>query len=85
MTTKSKGITKAKLTRHYPNIAKIVDDIYKTDKASNYWFFVNYCGKYKDKQGNPRTVSMGAIIDLITSYGYKVEIIATKKQPIEFL
>lgn len=80
MTTKSKGITKAKLTRHYPNIAKIVDDIYKTDKASNYWFFVNYCGKYKDKLGNPRTVSMGAIIDLLTAYGYQVEITAKKKQ-----
>ena len=80
MTTKSKGITKAKLTRHYPNIAKIVDDIYKTDKASNYWFFVNYCGKYKDKVGNPRTVSMGAIIDLLTAYGYQVEITAKKKQ-----
>ena len=80
MTTKSKGITKAKLTRHYPNIAKIVDDIYKTDKASNYWFFVNYCGKYKDKMGNPRTVSMGAIIDLLTAYGYQVEITAKKKQ-----
>ena len=35
--------------------------------------------KYKDKQGNPRTVSMGAIIELITAYGYDVEITAKKK------
>ena len=79
MTTKTKGITKAKLTKHYPKIAKIVDDICENYKADNYWFYVNYSGKYKDKQGNPRTVSMGAIIELITQYGYEVEIIAKKK------
>lgn len=79
MTTKTKGITKAKLTKHYPKIAKIVDDICETHKTDNYWFYVNYSGKYKDKQGNPRTVSMGAIIELISSYGYDVEIIAKKK------
>lgn len=76
MTTKAKGITKAKLTKSYPQIATIINHIYETDKARNYWFFVNYCGKYKDKQGNPRAVSMGAIIDLLTEYGYKVEITA---------
>ncbi len=79
MTTKTKGITKAKLTKHYPKIAKIVDDICDNYKSDNYWFYVNYSGKYKDKQGNPRTVSMGAIIELITSYGYEVEITAKKK------
>lgn len=76
MTTKAKGITKAKLTKQYPHIAKIIDRIMETDKAPNYWFYVNYCGKYKDKQGNPRAVSMGSIIDLLTEYGYKVEITA---------
>jgi hypothetical protein len=79
MTTKSKGITKAKLTKYYPKIAKIVDDICEKDKAENYWFYVNYSGKYKDRQGNPRTVSMGAIIELMTNYGYEVEITAKKR------
>lgn len=76
MTTKNKGITKAKLTKQYPQIAKIVDDILDENKSAHYWFYVNYCGKYKDKQGNPRAVSMGSIIDLITEYGWKVEITA---------
>lgn len=79
MTTKSKGITKAKLTKNYPKIAKVLNDIYDTDKAANYWFFINYSGKYKDKLGNPRTVSLGAVIDLVASYGYEIDIVAKKK------
>jgi hypothetical protein len=76
MTTKNKGITKAKLTKQYPEIAKILDDILEKNKSSHYWFYVNYCGKYKDKNGAPRAVSIGSIIDILTDYGYKVSITA---------
>jgi hypothetical protein len=76
MTNKARGVTKAKLTKLYPQIAKILDSILEDNKTSNYWFYVNYCGKYKDKQGNPRAVSMGSIIDLLTEYGYTVSITA---------
>lgn len=72
--TKSKGITKEKLKKHYPQLAKALDAILEKDKAENYWFYVNYCGKYKDKHGNPRAVSIGSIIDLLTEYGHKVDI-----------
>lgn len=76
MTTKNKGITKAKLTKQYPEIARILDKILDDNKADHYWFYVNYCGKYKDKNGAPRAVSIGSIIDILTDYGYKVSITA---------
>lgn len=76
--TKSKGITKEKLTKHYPKLAKVLDTILEKEKAQNYWFYVNYCGKYKDRQGNPRTVSIGSIIDLVSEYGYTVDITPRK-------
>ena len=76
MATKNKGITKAKLTKQYPEIAKIINEIVETNKAKHYWFYVNYCGKYKDKNGAPRAVSMGSIFDLLVEYGYKVSITA---------
>ena len=79
MTTKSKGINKAKLKKHYPNLATILDEIKEKNPKENYWFFVNYCGKYSDKNGKLRSVSLGSVIDLIASNGYKIEIIATKK------
>jgi hypothetical protein len=75
MTTKNKGINKAKLTKQYPQVAKIVDTILEENKNDNYWFYVNYCGKYKDKNGAARAVSMGSIFDLLTNYGYKIDII----------
>jgi|LakMenEpi03Aug12_release.lakeMendotaPanAssembly.Ray.scaffolds.fasta_scaffold3967128_1 hypothetical protein len=74
----AKGITKTKLTKTYPQIAKILDEIYSKDKSKNYWFFVNYSGKYMDKEGKPRTVSMGAVIDILSEYGFDVAITATK-------
>lgn len=76
MTTKNKGITKAKLTKQYPEIARILDGILDEHKSDHYWFYVNYCGKYKDKNGAPRAVSIGSIIDILTDYGYKVSITA---------
>jgi hypothetical protein len=79
MNTIAKGITKAKLTKYYPKLAKIVDNVYDINKEEHYWFFVNYCGKYKDKQGKPRTVSMGAIIDVISKNGYDIDIVAKKR------
>lgn len=80
MTTKSKGITKDKLKKHYPNLATILDEIQDKDPKKNYWFFVNYSGKYADRNGKSRSVSLGSVIDLISDNGYKVEILATKKR-----
>lgn len=76
----TKQITRDKLYEAYPRIASILDDIYDSNKQSNYWFFVNYLGKYKDKKGNPRAVSMGAIIDILEQHGYDIEISANRKR-----
>ena len=78
MNTRAKGITRTKLVKNYPDIAKLVDRIYEKDRKTNYWFFVNYMGKYMDKNGNPRTVSIGAVIDLLEAYGYTIDIKAKK-------
>ena len=75
----TKQITRDKLYDVYPDIASILDDIYESNRQSNYWFFVNYLGKYKDKNGKPRAVSMGAVMDILEQHGYDIQIVATKK------
>lgn len=79
MTTKATRITRDKMMEEYPNLAKILDRIYEKDKKKHYWFFVNYSGKYKDREGNPRAVSLGAIIELLQEYGFTISISASKQ------
>lgn len=76
----TKQITRDRLYEAYPNIASILDDIYEANKQTNYWFFVNYLGKYKDKNGKPRAVSMGAVIDILEQHGYDIDIVANKRK-----
>lgn len=76
----TKQITRERLYQAYPNIASILDEIYDSNRQINYWFFVNYLGKYKDKNGNPRAVSMGAVIDILEQHGYSIDIIANKRK-----
>lgn len=73
-----KKINRQKLYRVYPNIAEILDEIYECNRQNNYWFFVNYLGKYKDKNGRPRAVSMGAVLDILEQHGYAIEISAVR-------
>lgn len=76
----TKQINRSKLYDTYPHIASILDDIYERSRQSNYWFFVNYRGKYKDKSGKPRAVSMGAILDILEEHGYTIDIVANLKK-----
>lgn len=69
-----KGITKDKLRNVYPHIASVLDDIYAVNKKKHYWFFVNYNGKYKTASGVSRTVSLGAIIDILHDNGYEIDL-----------
>lgn len=73
-----RGITKDKLVKTHPHIAEALDEIYNVNKKSHYWFFVNYNGKYKTASGTARTVSFGAIIDVLTDNFYNVDITLTK-------
>jgi hypothetical protein len=70
----SRGITKSKLKQKHPRLAEVLDSIEATNKKKHYWFFANYDGKYTTPTGGPRTVSLGAIIDVINEYGMDVEI-----------
>jgi len=70
----SRGITKSKLKQKHPRLAEALESIEQTDKKKHYWFFANYNGKYTTPSGGPRTVSLGAIIDVINEYGIDVEI-----------
>lgn len=79
----SKQLNRDKLYSIYPNIASILDDIYESNRQSNYWFFVNYLGKYKDKNGKPRAVSMGAIIEILEQHGYDIDINAHRKHAVQ--
>lgn len=78
MTKTATRITRDRMIEEYPNLAKILDKIYEKDRKQHYWFFVNYSGKYKDKDGNPRAVSLGSIIELLQEYGYDVSISARR-------
>lgn len=69
-----RGITKDKLVKTHPHIAQALDEVYDTNKKKHYWFFVNYNGKYKTASGVARTVSFGAIIDVLSDNGYTIDI-----------
>lgn len=73
----SRGITKPKLRNAYPRLAEVLDRIEKSNKKKHYWFFTNYDGKYNTPSGTKRTVSFGAIIDVLNENGFDVEITAT--------
>jgi hypothetical protein len=70
----NRGITKSKLKQIHPELAKTLDDIESVNKKEHYWFFANYNGKYKTAAGISRSVSLGAVIDVINMNGYEVEI-----------
>lgn len=74
-----KQINRDKLYDVYPKLASILDDIYESNRQNNYWFFVNYLGKYKSKNGRTRAVSMGAVIEILEQNGYNIEIKAIKR------
>lgn len=76
----TKQINRTKLYEVYPKLASILDDIYENSRQSNYWFFVNYRGKYRDRNGKPRAVSMGAVLDILEDHGYQIEITASRKK-----
>lgn len=75
----TKQINRDKLYDTYPKLASILDDIYESNRQNNYWFFVNYLGKYKSKNGRNRAVSMGAVIEILEQNGYNIEIKAIKR------
>jgi hypothetical protein len=75
----TKYINRDKLYEIYPHIAIVLDTVYENNKHNNYWFFVNYFGKYRGKNGKPRTVSMSAVIDVLEQNGYDVQLVATPK------
>lgn len=75
----TKQINRDKLLDTYPKLASILDDIYESNKQNNYWFFVNYLGKYKSKNGKTRAVSMGAVIEILEQNGYEISISAKRK------
>ena len=70
----SKGITKQKLERTHPHLAETLEKIKIVNKRTHYWFFANYDGKYKTPSGCSRTVSLGAIIDVLNENGFDVDI-----------
>jgi hypothetical protein len=70
----SRGITKPKLRNSYPQVAEVLDKIEQAHKKRHYWFFANYDGKYNTPAGGKRTVSFGAIIDVLNENGFDVEI-----------
>ena len=73
--TNMRGITRDKLIQSHPHIAQALDEIFNSsNKKKYYWFFVNYNGKYKTASGIARTVSFGAIIDVLTECGYIIDI-----------
>jgi len=78
----TKYINKEKLQQKFPQVATILDSIHENNSQNNYWFFVNYVGKYKGKNGKPRTVSMSAIIDVLEQHGYDVDLLVTPKMLI---
>lgn len=78
--SKTKYINKEKLHQNFPHVAAVLDEIHEKNSQDNYWFFVNYLGKYKGKNGKPRTVSISAIIDVIEQHGYDVDLIVTPKK-----
>jgi hypothetical protein len=74
-----KYINKSKLQKSFPNLAEQLEEIPKNHKSHFYWFFANYSGKYKDVKGKPRTVSIGAVLDVFDQLGYDIQINVTKK------
>jgi hypothetical protein len=70
----SRGITKIKLKKSFPQVAEVLDKIEAVNKSKHYWFFTNYCGKYGAPNGVKRTVSLGAIIEVLNENGFDVEI-----------
>jgi hypothetical protein len=78
----TKYINREKLHQKFPQVATILDSIHENNSQNNYWFFVNYVGKYKGKNGKPRTVSMSAIIDVLEQHGYDVDLLVTPKMLI---
>lgn len=76
----TKYINREKLHTKFPQVAVVLDSIHESNNQSNYWFFVNYLGKYKGKNGKPRTVSMSAIIDVLEQHGYDVDLLVTPKK-----
>jgi len=71
----SRGITKSKLKVSYPNVADVLDKIEQVNKKKHYWFFANYDGKYVSPAGGKRSVSLGAIIDVLNENGFDVDIV----------
>ena len=78
--SKTKYINKEKLQQNFPHVSSVLDEIHEKNSQDNYWFFVNYLGKYKGKNGKPRTVSISAIIDVLEQHGYNVDLIVTYKK-----
>jgi hypothetical protein len=70
----NRGITKSKLKQIHPELAKALEDIESVNKKNHYWFFANYNGKYKTMAGVSRSVSLGAVLDVVNMNGYEVEI-----------
>lgn len=70
----SRGITKNKLKTTFPEMADVLDKIENVNKKKHYWFFANYDGKYNTPTGCKRTVSLGAIIDVLNENGFDVNI-----------
>lgn len=70
----SRGITKSKLRVSYPSVADVLDKIASVHKKKHYWFFANYDGKYITPAGGKRSVSLGAIIDVLNENGFDVDI-----------
>lgn len=70
----SRGITKYKMKGMFPEVADILEKIESVNKSKHYWFFTNYAGKYSTPSGKNRTVSLGAIIDVLQENGFDVEI-----------
>ncbi len=75
----NRGITKSKLSELYPELANVLSEIESRNKKNHYWFFANYGGKYTTPSGGKRTVSLGAIIDVLNMNGYQVDIKVTSK------
>ena len=61
----NRGITKSKLSELYPELSEALSEIESRNKKTHYWFFANYGGKYKTPAGGKRSVSLGAVIDVL--------------------
>ena len=68
------------LPEKYPHLATAMETVFKENRQKTMSAYIQYSGN-PTATGAPRKLELGAIIDTLEDYGYKVEINIKKIKP----